>query len=103
MYATRYAFLYYAGPDGAGSGAGINFNSGVPPAYREFCFSYNLGMTYQVSDTAVSSSFIRAVALRHLSARSRPRHPPARWSDSVRRPLGNHPESRERPNLCQAP
>lgn len=28
-------------------------------------FSYNLGMTYQVSDTGVSSSTIRAVALRH--------------------------------------
>jgi len=63
MYATRYAFLYYAQPDGTG---GIDFNSEAPPAYRDFFyFSYNLGMTYQVSDTSVSSSLIRGVALRH--------------------------------------
>ena len=37
-----------------------------PPAYRDFLyFSYNLGMTYQVSDTGVSSRTIRAVVLRH--------------------------------------
>ncbi|MYW90856.1 DUF1345 domain-containing protein [Amycolatopsis rubida] len=61
MYATRYADLYYAA-----SSAGIDFNSGDPPAYRDFFyFSYNLGMTYQVSDTSVSSSTIRAVVLRH--------------------------------------
>ena len=60
MYATRYAYLYYA------SGGGIDFNSQDPPAYRDFFyFSYNLGMTYQVSDTDVSSSTIRAIVLRH--------------------------------------
>ncbi|WP_407554757.1 DUF1345 domain-containing protein [Streptomyces sp. Pv4-95] len=60
MYATRYAYLYYR------SGSGIDFNSEKPPSYRDFLyFSYNLGMTYQVSDTDVSSSTIRAVALRH--------------------------------------
>ncbi|WP_460368957.1 DUF1345 domain-containing protein [Actinocorallia lasiicapitis] len=61
MYAIRYAHLYYGPADG-----GINFNSDSPPAYRDFFyFSYNLGMTYQVSDTDVSSSMIRAVVLRH--------------------------------------
>jgi uncharacterized membrane protein len=61
MYAARYAYLYYADPAG-----GIDFNSDDPPAYRDFFyFSYNLGMTYQVSDTDVSSTTIRAVALRH--------------------------------------
>lgn len=61
MYATRYAHLYYRA-----SGSGIDFNSDDPPAYRDFLyFSYNLGMTYQVSDTSVSSSDIRAVVLRH--------------------------------------
>ncbi len=65
MYATRYAFLYYGGPDDT-AGGGIDFNSKAPPAYRDFFyFSYNLGMTYQVSDTAVSSSIVRGVALRH--------------------------------------
>ena len=61
MYATRYAHLYYLGPAG-----GIDFNSPEPPAYRDFLyFSYNLGMTYQVSDTSVSSTVIRGVVLRH--------------------------------------
>jgi uncharacterized membrane protein len=61
MYATRYAHLYYGGTEG-----GIDFNSTDPPTYRDFLyFSYNLGMTYQVSDTSVSSSTIRTVALRH--------------------------------------
>ncbi|MFZ3598805.1 DUF1345 domain-containing protein [Streptomyces sp. BH104] len=61
MYAARYAYLYYQ--DTAG---GIDFNSEEPPAYRDFFyFSYNLGMTYQVSDTNVSSSVIRSVVLRH--------------------------------------
>jgi uncharacterized membrane protein len=61
MYAARYAYLYYQAPEG-----GIDFNSDEPPAYRDFFyFSYNLGMTYQVSDTGVSSTKIRSVALRH--------------------------------------
>ncbi|MER6032236.1 DUF1345 domain-containing protein [Streptomyces sp. NPDC001851] len=61
MYATRYAHLYYDAPAG-----GIDFNNEQPPAYRDFLyFSYNLGMTYQVSDTAVSSPMVREVVLRH--------------------------------------
>ncbi|NNM47107.1 DUF1345 domain-containing protein [Knoellia koreensis] len=62
MYAARYAHLYYIDPVG-----GIDFNDPHErPAYRDFFyFSYNLGMTYQVSDTNVSSTAIRAVVLRH--------------------------------------
>ncbi len=61
MYAVRYADLYYTEPAGA-----IDFNGRDKPAYRDFLyFSYNLGMTYQVSDTSVSSSRIRSVVLRH--------------------------------------
>lgn len=71
MYTARYARLYYeaspAGTDTASIGAGgIDFNSDAPPSYRDFFyFSFNLGMTYQVSDTAVSSSTVREVVLRH--------------------------------------
>jgi uncharacterized membrane protein len=63
MYAARYAFHYYA----EGEEGGIDFNEdGYQPCFRDFFyFSYNLGMTYQVSDTSVTSSPIRAVALRH--------------------------------------
>ncbi|GGJ03217.1 hypothetical protein GCM10010121_011970 [Streptomyces brasiliensis] len=60
MYAARYAYVYYETVDG------IDFNSDQPPAYRDFFyFSYNLGMTYQVSDTNVSSPTILAIVLRH--------------------------------------
>jgi len=45
---------------------GIDFNSEEPPSYRDFLyFSYNLGMTYQVSDTNVTSPVVRAIVLRH--------------------------------------
>jgi uncharacterized membrane protein len=61
LYAARYAYLYYSEPVG-----GIDFNSNDQPSYRDFFyFSYNLGMTYQVSDTDVSSTAIRSVVLRH--------------------------------------
>ena len=61
MYAARYAYLFYSDAPG-----GIDFNGNDPPAYRDFLyFSYNLGMTYQVSDTDVSSRTIRVVVLRH--------------------------------------
>jgi uncharacterized membrane protein len=61
-YATRYAHLYYA----VDKPGGIDFNTDEPPAFRDFLyFSYNLGMTYQVSDTAVENAAIRAIVLRH--------------------------------------
>lgn len=61
MYASRYAYIYYTPP-----GGGIDFNTKDPPRYVDFLyFSYNLGMTYQVSDTNVSSTGLRSVVLRH--------------------------------------
>ncbi|WP_295010420.1 DUF1345 domain-containing protein [uncultured Microbacterium sp.] len=60
MYASRYAREYFAAQ------GGIDFNDDEPPTFQDFFyFSYNLGMTYQVSDTSVSSRAIRAVVLRH--------------------------------------
>ena len=63
MYAARYASHYY----GLKVEGGIDFNDdGYRPAFKDFLyFSYNLGMTYQVSDTAVTDSTIRSVVLRH--------------------------------------
>lgn len=61
IYAARYARIYYQGAP-----SGIDFNSEVPPRYVDFYyFSFNLGMTYQVSDTAVTASHIRDVVLKH--------------------------------------
>lgn len=63
LFVGRYARMYYA-DTGAG---GIDFNeAGYAPTYADFTyFSFNLGMTFQVSDTAVSKPEIRRVVLRH--------------------------------------
>ncbi|KOX30516.1 membrane protein [Streptomyces sp. NRRL F-6491] len=62
MYATRYAYHYYA----LEPGGGIDFNTEERPRYSDFLyFSFNLGMTYQVSDTDVSTAGLRAIVLRH--------------------------------------
>jgi len=62
MYAGRYALLYYTQTAG-----GIDFNNpDYGPAFRDFFyFSYNLGMTFAVSDTGVSNASIRAVTVGH--------------------------------------
>lgn len=62
MYTARYARIYY--DDGPG---GIDFNDpDVDPRYSDFFyFSFNLGMTYQVSDTDITSSRMRAEVLKH--------------------------------------
>ena len=61
VYTVRYAGLYYIGPDG-----GIGFNQDEPPRYSDFAYlSFTLGMTFQVSDTNLSTPVIRATALRH--------------------------------------
>ena len=51
VYLLRYAALYYRGTAG-----GIDFNQAEPPDYHDFAYlAFTLGMTYQVSDTAISS------------------------------------------------
>lgn len=61
MYAARYARIYYQGDV-----RDIDFNSDVPPRYVDFYyFSFNLGMTYQVSDTDVTTSHLRGEVLKH--------------------------------------
>jgi len=61
LFTTRYANLYYAGPDG-----GIEFNEPGPPRYTDFAYvAFTIGMTFQVSDTALRTSEIRRTALRH--------------------------------------
>lgn len=62
MYALRYARLYYDDD----RGGGIDWNSDEDPDYRDFAyFAFNLGMTYQVSDTSVGNKAIRRVVLQH--------------------------------------
>lgn len=61
VFALRYAGLYYSGPDG-----GVNFNDNEKPAYADFAYlAFTIGMTYQVSDTALTTRAVRHTALRH--------------------------------------
>jgi uncharacterized membrane protein len=61
VYTLRYAAIYYGDPVG-----GIDFNSSEPPSYRDFAYlSFTIGMTFQVSDTALHSTALRRTVLRH--------------------------------------
>jgi len=61
LYMLRYARNYYSEPDG-----GIEFNESDKPAYMDFAyFSFTLGMTFQVSDTNITTKRIRRIALHH--------------------------------------
>ena len=60
LYTLRYARIYYT------QNGGIDFNQTDPPRYSDFAyFSFTLGMTFQVSDTDITSHTIRATVLRH--------------------------------------
>jgi uncharacterized membrane protein len=61
IFTLRYARLYYAGSHG-----GINFNENNAPAYPDFAYvAFTVGMTFQVSDTNLTTQAIRRTALRH--------------------------------------
>lgn len=61
LFTLRYASLYYEATPG-----GVDFNSKGMPDYGDFAsLAFTLGMTYQVSDTAVGSCAFRMTALRH--------------------------------------
>ena len=61
LYMLRYAVLYYSGSLG-----GIDFNQPELPTFTDFAYlAFTIGMTYQVSDTALQNTRIRAAALRH--------------------------------------
>jgi uncharacterized membrane protein len=61
VYMLRYAHLYYDGTPG-----GITFPGGDAPDYGEFAYvAFTIGMTYQVSDTELTSRAVRRALLRH--------------------------------------
>jgi uncharacterized membrane protein len=62
FFVLRYAHLYYA----TGEIGGIEFPSTEHPCYRDFAYlGFTVGMTYQVSDTAVHDAKLRATVMRH--------------------------------------
>ncbi|NUU32294.1 DUF1345 domain-containing protein [Arthrobacter sp. C9C5] len=67
LFTVRYAGLYYSTEPRAGAAVGgIDFNQAEPPQYTDFAYlATSLGMTYQVSDTALENHAIRAEALKH--------------------------------------
>lgn len=62
LYMLHYAKLYYT--DGVGDV--IDFNGEGDPDYHDFAYlAFTVGMTFQVSDTALAGSQVRRAALRH--------------------------------------
>jgi uncharacterized membrane protein len=62
IFTLRYTELYYNEPVG-----GVDFNEpGLLPTYRDFAYlAFTVGMTFQVSDTEMTSSDVRHTVLRH--------------------------------------
>jgi uncharacterized membrane protein len=61
IYTLRYAHLYYGR---AADGIEFNMGTATPPSYRDFVYlAFTVGMTYQVSDTALSNPQIRRTVL----------------------------------------
>jgi uncharacterized membrane protein len=61
IYTLRYALLYYEGAEG-----GVNFHQDEPPSYRDFAYmAMTVGMTFQVADTDLHATSLRAAVLRH--------------------------------------
>ena len=61
-FTLHYARSYYNDH----GGAGIDFNQSQPPSYSDFAYlAFTIGMSFQVSDTALTSTAMRRIALFH--------------------------------------
>lgn len=61
VFTLRYARTFYSEPVG-----GIDFNEDDPPNYLDFAYlALTIGMTFQVSDTNLTTKAIRRIALSH--------------------------------------
>ena len=61
LYTVRYGDIYFGDPIG-----GIDFNDDELPDYRDFAYlAFTVGMTFQVSDTTLTSKRMRRTAIRH--------------------------------------
>nr|WP_166180236.1 DUF1345 domain-containing protein [Altererythrobacter segetis] len=70
VYALHYAHAYYSLSDETGvDTGGIEFPGTKTPAYDDFLyFAFTLGMTFQTSDTNITASGVRRIALLHSFA-----------------------------------
>ncbi len=63
VFTLRYARSFYSKPEG-----GIDFNEDDPPTYLDFAYlALTIGMTFQVSDTDLTTKRIRRIALVHAA------------------------------------
>ena len=61
VYTLRSAQLYYRGEDG-----GVDFNDESAPCHPDFAYlALTIGMTFQVSDTDLTTTTFRRLAIRH--------------------------------------
>ena len=61
LFTLRYARIYYGRPTG-----GIDFNDTADPDYKDFAYlAFTIGMTFQVSDTDLTTKAMRRAALGH--------------------------------------
>ena len=61
VFTLRYARAFYGPPVG-----GIDFNESDPPTYLDFAYlAVTIGMTFQVSDTNLTTKGMRHIALSH--------------------------------------
>jgi uncharacterized membrane protein len=59
VFMLRYARTHYQSPHGA-----VDFNEEEPPRYLDFAYlAFTIGMTFQVSDTNLTTKPIRRIAL----------------------------------------
>lgn len=67
VYAMHYAHDFYSQkPDTGGDCEGLDFPGAKYPAYSDFMyFAFTLGMTFQTSDTGVTTARMRKVVLLH--------------------------------------
>jgi uncharacterized membrane protein len=69
IFALHYAHAFYREPDpddNCKPGAGLNFPETEEPEFMDFAyFSFVIGMTFQVSDVAITAARIRRLALIH--------------------------------------
>jgi uncharacterized membrane protein len=61
IFTLKYAVLYYEGREG-----GVDFHQDEPPCFRDFAYlAVTVGMTFQVADTDLHTTSLRAAVLRH--------------------------------------
>ncbi|MES1974153.1 MAG: DUF1345 domain-containing protein [Pseudomonadota bacterium] len=69
VYALHYAHMFYSRSGGGGDAGGLDIKGCPEPDYWDFVyFSFTLGMTFQTSDTDITSRRIRRVSIGHCLA-----------------------------------